>query len=545
MTPFHEEGTMAKTVNLDALIQREDMFGGAYKAMPYLKGLRHEELQYGQNTYAVLRKPDFQRSTANWTPEKVRDMVLAYVEGDFVPAIILWRSPQNDLFVIDGAHRLSSIIAWVNDDYGDGDISKKFFANIDGHVDAARKTRDLITSAVGPYTLLSKALTLSNIPQQYIDNAKKLVMAGVHIQDLGTADAAKAERSFFKINEQGVPLSDTEKLMLHTRFCPNSIAARAISQRGTGYPHWGHFGENNKKEVERLAKRVYSLLFEPPLPSGTIKTSNLPIAGEYSSSTGLALLFNAINLSNRSGEVRPTSKEEAESLIGSDKDGTRTIEYLKNTQQLVSTLANRIDTDFMNSLDLHPFVYFYAENGRHQPTLFLAVIEWIREYEEKNKLLAFTKVRAVFEDFLINNRFLISQISRKARGELKAVHRIKEYLVFVVEEFKQGKKSQEIIDAVIRKFEIPAIVDEETDVPGRRMTPPRKSARFITDDIKNAKRCYLCKARVPDHGISFDHIRDKREGGMGTAENAGPCHHFCNGSKDLILGRRARKHPVS
>jgi len=43
-----------------------------------------------------------------------------------IPAIILWNSGRY-IFTIDGAHRLSALIAWVLDDYGDGIISQTFF----------------------------------------------------------------------------------------------------------------------------------------------------------------------------------------------------------------------------------------------------------------------------------------------------------------------------------------------------------------------------------------------------------------------------------
>src|SRR5258706_13018646 len=111
-------------VNLDALIVRQDMDEGEPQRIPKEFSFRHEELVRESGlTYSVLRKPDFQRSTSSWTPEKVRDMVIAYIEGETVPGVIVWRSPKSNLFVIDGGHRLSSIIAWINDDYGDGDIS--------------------------------------------------------------------------------------------------------------------------------------------------------------------------------------------------------------------------------------------------------------------------------------------------------------------------------------------------------------------------------------------------------------------------------------
>lgn len=89
-------------VNLDALIARQDMDEGAPQRMPKEFSFRHDELIYESGlTYSVLRKPDFQRSTSSWTPEKVRDMVVAYIEGETVPGVIVWRSPKSNLFVID------------------------------------------------------------------------------------------------------------------------------------------------------------------------------------------------------------------------------------------------------------------------------------------------------------------------------------------------------------------------------------------------------------------------------------------------------------
>ena len=43
----------------------------------------------------------------------------------------LWRSQTGLIFVIDGSHRLSSLIALINDDYGDGQFSLDAF---DGNI---------------------------------------------------------------------------------------------------------------------------------------------------------------------------------------------------------------------------------------------------------------------------------------------------------------------------------------------------------------------------------------------------------------------------
>ena len=56
-------------------------------------------------------------------------------------------------FVIDGAHRLSALASWVNNDYGDGEVSKQFYGKIeDEQLSIAEKTRTLIRKRIGPYS---------------------------------------------------------------------------------------------------------------------------------------------------------------------------------------------------------------------------------------------------------------------------------------------------------------------------------------------------------------------------------------------------------
>src|SRR6201999_2083086 len=75
-----------------------------------------------------LRKPEFQRETNHWTPDQVVKLITSFIDEDVIPSIILWRS-ANFIFVIDGAHRLSALCAWIQDDYGDGTESKSFYAD--------------------------------------------------------------------------------------------------------------------------------------------------------------------------------------------------------------------------------------------------------------------------------------------------------------------------------------------------------------------------------------------------------------------------------
>ena len=97
---------MAHKVNLDALIPRED-FDVNDSTVPSVQPttIQIRNLERADFFYSVIRKPDFQRETSDWSPEKICDFIQSFIEGDLIPALILWQS-GSQIFVIDGAHRL-------------------------------------------------------------------------------------------------------------------------------------------------------------------------------------------------------------------------------------------------------------------------------------------------------------------------------------------------------------------------------------------------------------------------------------------------------
>lgn len=359
------------------------------------------------------------------------------------------------------------------------------------------------------------------------------------VQPLLTSDVNKAERSFFKINEQGVTLTETETTLLHSRRCPNSIAARAINRRATGDPHWYKFQEKQRTEITTLGSHIYDGLYTPELTTSTIKSSALPIGGKYLQPTALPTLLHLVNITNGVAEIVPTSKENAEQLIRPDTDGSETVNYLANLKRVVDQICNRPETDYMKSLDLHPMVYFYSETGRHQPTALLATVEFIsRLQKQSDGFKRFTKVRPSFEEFLIEHRDFLQQISRKARGEMKAVHNVRAFLEFVFDKFCEGADSEHAVKALQSSTDFNFLkLPSEADKPeiGLNMSPQGKSKKVIQNKLATAIRCTICGARVPDQGISFDHSKDKSEGGTATDENTEMTHHYCNSAKAILL----------
>src|SRR5437773_1601090 len=85
---------MADAVNLDALILRED-FNSEHGAAAGEKGKAEAsktDLTKGENFYITLRKPDFQRETAAWSPEQVCNFLESFINGELIPAVICWQS---------------------------------------------------------------------------------------------------------------------------------------------------------------------------------------------------------------------------------------------------------------------------------------------------------------------------------------------------------------------------------------------------------------------------------------------------------------------
>lgn len=70
-------------VNLDALIQRDD-FRIKSGSADYSRRdkIAITDIEPKAFMYLALRKPDFQRETANWSPQKIQGFVKTFLDGD-------------------------------------------------------------------------------------------------------------------------------------------------------------------------------------------------------------------------------------------------------------------------------------------------------------------------------------------------------------------------------------------------------------------------------------------------------------------------------
>ena len=79
---------------------------------------RHEILK-------CLFKADNQRSTEYWSVQEIANFIEDCTEDQNINLCILyWKDIKNNIYIIDGAHRLSSIYAWINRYFADEQVNQ-------------------------------------------------------------------------------------------------------------------------------------------------------------------------------------------------------------------------------------------------------------------------------------------------------------------------------------------------------------------------------------------------------------------------------------
>lgn len=503
---------MAKTVNLDAMITREDFAAEDVGITSNIQtAISINDLQ-GNFLTSVIRKPDFQRETRDWNVENVVKFIDSVIKGQFIPSLILWKNSSGYIFVIDGAHRLSALLAWIKDDYGDGPISRSFFQ---GYIpEEQKKVADLlrkrINKEIGPYSDYEKALSIEDgYASEFVKTARKLRSFAFSIQWI-TGNVETAEESFYNINQRAVSINDTELKLIQSRKCDNCIAARAIMYSGSGNKYWKEFSDENQLEIVSLSKKINELLFEPRYDK-PIKTLDLPMCGKNQSN--LTFIFDLINFS-------------ASSVSTVDNDGTLTIQRLKDLKNLLETISSKEP----DSLGLHPIIYFYSKKGNFRVSAFYALLGFVKYIKINNQLDDFTSVREKFEEFIYKYDYVIDQINRSLRSTKKSVPVLTQFYIDVLKYLKDHNSFDEIISEFTKNDYYPKFLidqDEET-IETENFNCNRKSEVFIKQAFPGAMKCPICGGLLHVNSISIDHIIRKQDGGQSHSTNGQATHFYCN-----------------
>lgn len=540
-------------VNLDALIKREPMDSASDSSVlghdPLFK---LEELHHSKMYFRLLRKPDFQRETANWSPSMIQEFVRTFLDNGLIPAIIIWHSKAtNNVFVIDGAHRVSALIAWVNDDYGAGEISNKAWDHAVSPAQAKlhRETKRLIDESIGSYAQLYDF----GLNQEKTDDLVKrrrgraIATMQLYIQKV-EGDAAVAEESFYKINSNSVVIDDTELDMIKARRKPNAIAVRALLSRGKGFKYWEGF--SNAKDIEAAAVKGFDLLFGETFDFGP-QSPDLPRAGQPYSSDAFKMVLDLVNIFNSVTPAMWSHKAAAKSgkrgkaalavtPLPDDTDGSTTLRFLETIIDNAQIALG--GSDCRGSLGLDQGVYAYGATGRVHSAAYLASLRFALELSRNNQLVDFSVVRKDFEDFLVRNKAFLNILSGSKGGRTKPLQPIMQMYKLVLGLMLDGERSDEKIvsklqtDPMLTDLTMPIMLGEKTN--RKKFSKWVVNTKLVQETLAARRPCTVCGARLPPYCRSKDHATKQAEGGIGDLDNLDFTHPYCNTARDAIDARR-------
>jgi hypothetical protein len=537
----------------------------------------------------LLRKPDFQRATWAWTPEDCVDLLESVLKEQVVPSVIMWLSPEAFQYVLDGGHRISVLIAWVEDDWGDkrGVGAYKDEILETKAVVAARQVRDLLKRrGIGSFKEYRAAARRyqelrnqgkspeQNMDAQSLAYAKivrrwKSVRMGFPVQWV-KGDYANAEKSFLKINKSGRQLTEWETKLVENRTSSFARAVMSIAQFSNPEHCWPASDDpvvdqdiDLQQKVPDILKRVvelHDLLFTPiykvPIDDARQPLFATPYTQPEKKAKYLAELLTIT-------EGKRGQEPETEALITKDKEKPPEV-IIENGLRLVNNAYDVLSNIYGHSprsLGLMPLVYFYNAQGVYVRSLLYGMLYWLNsgsqnsEVQDRKKL--FTIHRKAFEQVILDNKeAIISRITRRIGSGSEVTYATARYyeglLILLIQH-------SNVIDSDVFRTDHLNLIEtlgsgkvvtsEEVGESKSRVYKGKiKTGVHVRDFLKVFQPCGICGGLYyPGLFTQVDHIEPYADGGPTSIDNGRNTHPFCNNNRKelekLMKGEKRVKLP--
>ncbi|MFN8475007.1 MAG: HNH endonuclease signature motif containing protein [Anaerolineae bacterium] len=513
----------------------------------------------------LLRKPDFQRATWAWTPDDCVSLLESIVNGQVIPSLIMWTSPNNGYdYVLDGGHRISVVLAWLNDDWGDKLPDEAYPDEEEEKLikAAAKQVRDLVKLRVGSISDYQGAdekfervvmeggapkvdLDPTTFQRAYFYRNLRRGNVGFHILNV-RGDYQKAEASFLKINKSGRQLSEWETKLVENRDSSLARTIMSLASINSSKQYWpSHIpeGENDSALQEKVTElhtgisALHDLLFRPTYerPIRRVQQPFFVVPTIWQRPYYLAELLTVIERGK--GQVAET-----EVLLKNDRAASSG-EIINNGWRLVQDaldVFSHLAGPSPKSLGLVPALYFYNDAGAHVRGLLYGWIYWLFSGSEDDTLKrkrVFSAYRGAFETTLVEYKAEITGTFGRKIGSgpeitlqaAKFFQRLLELLSNHRGDVMSPGFGGDIID-LIASFSGKA---SRSALPAsgrsRTFTPKQKSTLILATLLAGLPRCGICGGMVDPAGdVQHDHILERFRGGATVADNQRIVHPFCN-----------------
>jgi hypothetical protein len=539
--------------------------------------IRFDDIRHKDAWFDRLVKPDFQRATCAWDPEACVTFLRSVLRRRIIPSIILWRSNETGLvYVLDGAHRLSVLRAWMIDDWGDK--AEDFYVRNENYqeiLDAAYATRRLVHEHIGLFEEFeiahkewnrialtggaprqSMSLRQSDMAMFYLDITAS--SRTLHAQ-WEEGDYAVAEDSFLSINRQGVPLDDLESLLIEFRNGSMGRVIMSIANAGTSGHYWPMPLDENMQpdlrdkvsQFNDRCEKIHKSLFVPPFDS-KITDVNVPCIvapGHF------RLHQHLIEFLPLLSEGYAVGSERIREVLGKDHKST-VHEIINNADNLISCVERKLEhlgtrSNTSISLSIVPLIYLYNKKGVFVRALLYGWAHWLLSGSDKEiqeRKIALSSVRGDLEDTLIQYKDEFSDIQHRVGAGLKSLSTIANFLQNLIGSLIEKRNAT----ADERKKAIADIFQPKSKSPiakansGRAFTKATKAEINVRELLGSCLRCEICGGILDlKQGVQYDHKDTFSTGGKSNSENGRPTHPFCNLFRERITNLRTGKEKLT
>jgi hypothetical protein len=523
-------------------------------------------------------KPDFQRATCAWDPKACATFLSSVLRGRIIPSIILWRSSETGLvYVLDGAHRLSVLRAWMIDDWGDkaGDFYKKN-ENYQEILDAARATREVVRNEIGLFEDYveaqkewNKIAMTGGAPRQAMSEEKaKMAMFYLDIivssrtlhAQWEDGDYAAAEESFLAINRQGVPLDELESLLIEYRNGSMARVIMSIASAGASGHYWPNPVEGSTLPAHVLDKlngmnercgRLHHLLFVPPFDE-KITDVNVPF---INAPGHFRLHLHLVELLPLLSEGAAIGGERLPEIMAKDSKLSMQ-ELIVNADELLTRIEKKVlhlggPSKASLSLALVPLIYWYNRKGIFVRALMYGWVHWLlsgTDSEVQERKIAVSSIRGELEESLIRYKDEFADIQHRGGAGLKSLAAITSF-------------SQKLVEALLltrgdapsdRDAKISAIFGAKAETrkgqsgASRAFSRSKQAEINVRELLGSSLRCEICGGVIDlKQGVQYDHKEEHSTGGLTVPENGRPTHPFCNLFRERITNLRAGRETLT
>jgi hypothetical protein len=478
--------------------------------------------------------------------------------------------------VLDGAHRLSVLRAWMIDDWGDK--AGEFYGkneNFEDIIQAAHAARDAVNQSIGPFKAFEEAraqfdeIALAGGAPMQLMSPAKAQMARFYLDTFGSnrtlhaqwedGDYAAAEESFLVINRQGVQLDDLESLLIEYRNGSMARVIMSIANAGAAGHYWPEppvlepLAEPLKEKLSTFNARCSELhrtLFVPPFDA-TVRDINVPLIfapGHF------RLQQHLIELLPLLSEGAPVDSDGIKKLLGKDSDGL-VQDMIINADTLLSLVEDKLEHiggrgNGSRSLALVPLIYWYNRRAAFVRALMYGWMHWLLSgsaSEIQSRKIALSSVRGELEDALTRFKDEFAEIQHRAGAGFKSLGKITNFIQELVTLLIETRDA----DNETREKRLETLFDAKPSKISSRGGRSRSFSRISRAEINvrallgSPLRCEICGGVVDlKQGVQYDHKLLYSAGGTSAPDNGRATHPFCNLFRDRIDKLRSGREVV-